>query len=722
MNRDDLEHYVMGVYDGDVAALERELADDELARAIVADEARLELVLRDAAAAATFCAACDDLVRGARCDACGAAVRPGGYVVERVLVSNAHGRMYAARDVDGKQVALKELAFVQAPTLAMIAAFEREVKFLRALEHPGIPRFCASFEEGTGVHVRYYLAQELVAGESLARRLEDHWFDQAEILGIARQVLDVLVYLQGLSPMVIHRDIKPANLVVRQDGTIAVVDFGAAHVQGSTGGSTTVGTFGYMPIEQLAGEVDATTDLHALGASLLHLLTRREPWRILQSGLVALDGVEINISRPLRGFLTRLVAPDPRARFRSAVEARAALERVTSPPRSIGSVVQALPRPSLRVAVAAAAAVALGGLGMAGHALRSRRAARSWQATVVAQMTAFSDELCACSDRPCLDNVSARIAAWTGEPARSRLIDRGAAPPGLSDKLSVLRTKNEVCRTLVEARLKERAVAEASVDAPHAGTPTLGGDKYLWQWDTGRPIHDAVKAIAEACAVDVVVPGWITQSVSAPRPDLRCDRAFDVLLESTGLTYEVHDGPIVQIGHPTDFVRQRTQRELRALDHIVDQRLPSGRAVGLNVKQAPVRFVIEVLAGAADVHALVSTSVKATVTVHSDNLPWDRVLAAVLEVSELGYRLRDGNQLYIAPIEEIEADRDGYGLLELRAHPGTRVAIDGADIDVVAGRRLRLVPGNHMVKIMRDRTTTVRSLQIIRGATTTVLD
>src|SRR4029078_5468427 len=95
---------------------------------------------------------------------CGAAIRPGGYVVDRVLVSNAHGRMYAARAVDAKQVALKELVFVQSPSAEALTAFEREARFLRALEHPAIPRFCASFQEETGVRTRYYLAQEIVVG------------------------------------------------------------------------------------------------------------------------------------------------------------------------------------------------------------------------------------------------------------------------------------------------------------------------------------------------------------------------------------------------------------------------------------------------------------------------------------------------------------------------------------------------------------------------------
>src|SRR5258708_7367275 len=229
------------------------------ARFLALDELRRgKLLLRDAAAAAAFCPACRDLVRDARCDTCGAAARPGGYRVERVLVANAHGRMYVARDGDGKQVALKELAFVHAPTLDAVAAFEREAKLVRALEHPAIPRFVASFEEGAGVHARYYLAQELVAGEALDARFADHFYTEAEILDLARQVLDILVYLQSLSPMVIHRDVKPANLLRRGDGTIALVDFGAAYVQGSTAGATTIGTFGYMPVEQLAGIVDAT--------------------------------------------------------------------------------------------------------------------------------------------------------------------------------------------------------------------------------------------------------------------------------------------------------------------------------------------------------------------------------------------------------------------------------------------------------------------------------
>lgn|GEM_PF-5933058 len=321
----ELELYVMGASD-DASAIESHLAECATCSQKVAAEAEFELDLRNTADQIVFCCACEQVLAADsdRCSHCGAAVRAGGFAIDDVLVSHARGRLYVARDADGKRVALKELAFVQAPGVEAIAAFEREAKFLRALEHPAIPRFVASFQEGEGVDTRLYLAQDFIDGPSLESRLRDHWFDEAECRDILRQVIDILVYLQGLSPAVIHRDIKPANLLQRDDGTIALVDFGAAYDQGATVGSTMAGTFGYMPVEQMAGQVDSSTDLYALGASVLHLLTRREPWKLLEAS----EPVSANISAPMGRFLGKLTARDREERFASALEARAALERL----------------------------------------------------------------------------------------------------------------------------------------------------------------------------------------------------------------------------------------------------------------------------------------------------------------------------------------------------------------------------------------------------------
>jgi hypothetical protein len=150
-------------------------------------------------------------------------------------------------------------------------------------------------------------------------------------------VLGVLVYLQGLSPSVVHRDLKPANLLRRPDGRVAVVDFGAARdgVLGTYGGTMAVGTAAYMPPEQLAGEVDDTSDLYALGATLYHLLARRPPRPSFEARRHP-PAVGLAIAPGARAFINRLMAVRPGQRFSGAAAALAALEgglTAPTPPR-----------------------------------------------------------------------------------------------------------------------------------------------------------------------------------------------------------------------------------------------------------------------------------------------------------------------------------------------------------------------------------------------------
>gem|GEM_PF-6531498 len=118
------------------------------------------------------CVVCDAALDGARCGHCGAAVAPGGYLVQRVISQSVHGRVYLAVDREGRRVALKELLFALVPGVEQLDAFEREAAVLRSLSHPDIPRFVASFQEGSGVGTRLYLAQEYLEGESLLQRIE----------------------------------------------------------------------------------------------------------------------------------------------------------------------------------------------------------------------------------------------------------------------------------------------------------------------------------------------------------------------------------------------------------------------------------------------------------------------------------------------------------------------------------------------------------------------
>jgi hypothetical protein len=246
--------------------------------------------------------------------------------VVRVVARTVHSRVYLARDAAGRSVALKELLFAQAPDTQAIEAFEREAAMLRGLSHPEIPRFEASFSEGRGPGLRLYLASTFVEGESLAARLARGRLSEDEALELASRVLRILVYLQERSPVVLHRDIKPANLMYRTDGSVCLVDFGSSRLLegAATHRSTLVGTFGYMPPEQLGGSVDCSSDVYSLAATVLHGLTGRAPEDLIGADLS--PRLPEGLSRRWRPWLARALAPRPAARFKDAAAALGALE------------------------------------------------------------------------------------------------------------------------------------------------------------------------------------------------------------------------------------------------------------------------------------------------------------------------------------------------------------------------------------------------------------
>ncbi len=594
ISRDDIALYVMGAYDGDTAALEARIADDAEARAMLAEEAELELSLRDAAASGTFCTNCDDLVvdlsEPVRCSSCGAAVSPGGYAIESVIVANAHGRMYVARDADKKRVALKELAFVQSPSSETVAAFEREAKFLRALEHPAIPRFVAAFEEGSGVHTRYYLAQELVDGTALDTRLDEHFYSEAEIIEIARQVLGVLVYLQSLSPMVIHRDIKPANLLRRSDGTIAVVDFGAAHVQGTTAGSTSIGTFGYMPLEQLAGQVDATTDTYALGASLIHLLTRREPWRVF--GPATFES--INVSPAVQQFLARCVAPEPKDRFANAAAALAGLDApaITSPPRR-----PRLSRNSWRIGVGIlAAALTLGGAGVAGYVLHDDPAPKATNTTTPRLTDPPPDTEAPKAPKPIV--LQPRFTST----APVSLEFKGAPIP------VVLRTIARACNVNVVLSDGIQGPVTVSVkDVP-----------------CGQILEVILESNGLGYAYD---PTTNFLRISSRR----------------------------EIEREIEEVARRSEVQSQLANF--DDTLPPGGTVDFDFSNAPMSDLAKTLADVGKVNVVIPDGLQARVTIIATKTPWDATLKQVLAASGLWLRYRpEGRIVRIASRRELDRE------------------------------------------------------------------
>ncbi len=283
------------------------------------------------------CVGCHQTLSDDRCTHCGAAAKAGPYRILQLISRSQHGAMYLAEDEAGAKVALKELVFSLVPTTQELDAFTREAALLQTLDHPRIPKFLESFTVGQGVSTRLYLAQQYLSGQSLMQRLETEHFDEDSVLVLARQALLVLAYLHGRSPVVVHRDVKPDNFILKPDGTLCLVDFGAARSVKAAGThrATLVGTFGYMAPEQLGGTVDARSDLYGLGATLIHLLTRTPPERLLGPGMSLDFQKHVNVTVKTERFLSRLVAARPDQRFASAEEALAVLEgRASSSPRS----------------------------------------------------------------------------------------------------------------------------------------------------------------------------------------------------------------------------------------------------------------------------------------------------------------------------------------------------------------------------------------------------
>lgn len=207
------------------------------------------------------------------------------YQLQRQLGRTAAGRQtWLATDLaSSEKVTLKLLAFAPQMQWEELKLFEREAQVLQALNHPRIPRYrdYFSLDKETGAGIPWFgLVQDYIPGFSLQELLEQgKRFLEKQVRGIASDILNILIYLHELSPPVLHRDIKPSNLILGDDKEIYLVDFGAVQAQAAVTGVTftVVGTSGYAPLEQFWGRAVAASDLYALGATLIHLLTGISP-------------------------------------------------------------------------------------------------------------------------------------------------------------------------------------------------------------------------------------------------------------------------------------------------------------------------------------------------------------------------------------------------------------------------------------------------------------
>lgn len=206
------------------------------------------------------------------------------YRIIRVLGKGGMGAVYLAEDtLSNEKVAIKQLFHHDDPELSR--AFKREARLLAQLKHPAFPRVTDHFNE----HGSQFLVMDYIEGKDLGSHFDKQGNGRpmplAEVINIADQLFVALKDLHEKD--ILHRDLKPRNLMMLEDGSLKVVDLGAA--KGSMGNMSTkddsipVYTPGYAPPEQIDDlGTDVRSDIFSAAATLYHLLAGQMPQNVKQ--------------------------------------------------------------------------------------------------------------------------------------------------------------------------------------------------------------------------------------------------------------------------------------------------------------------------------------------------------------------------------------------------------------------------------------------------------
>ncbi|TVP58817.1 MAG: serine/threonine protein kinase [Nodularia sp. (in: Bacteria)] len=269
------------------------------------------------------------------------------------LGGGGFAKTYLALDIDklNEKCVIKQFAPQTQGTAGLQKATElflQEAQQLQQLgEHPQIPALLAYFKENN----RLYLVQQFIDGENLLRELEQQGiFKELKIRALLQDLLPIIKVVH--SHNIIHRDIKPENIMRRRnDGKLILIDFGASkQLQGTVKTGTSIGTFGYSPLEQMQdAKVYPASDLYSIGVTCFHLLTGVHPWELWQEdgyGWVKQwrNHLQQPISPELEQILDKLLTKDVQQRYQSAEEV---LLNVKIPPK-VHYQNPTVPRPKLQ--------------------------------------------------------------------------------------------------------------------------------------------------------------------------------------------------------------------------------------------------------------------------------------------------------------------------------------------------------------------------------------
>ena len=308
------------------------------------------------------------------------------YVLERELGRGGMAVVYLATDVKhGRPVALK----VMNPEAGMSLGperFQREIRLAASLQHPHVLPVHDSGETAG----RLWFTMPYVRGESLRDRLRrDGTLPIKEAIRITLEAAQALAHAH--KHRIVHRDVKPENILLTEDGSTLVADFGIARTldgpreQELTVTGVIVGTPKYMPPEQLTGGGDARIDQYALAETCFEMLTGNPPFstsgpysstmRRIGDPTPSLRAARPDVPAGVQAALERAFAFDPESRFSSIAEFARALDA--------GRTGSSLAQPtasgtrSRRYALWAMGVLGLGLIGLLGASVLGRRSALS---------------------------------------------------------------------------------------------------------------------------------------------------------------------------------------------------------------------------------------------------------------------------------------------------------------------------------------------------------
>ncbi len=264
------------------------------------------------------------------------------YKILGVLGGGGMGTVYQARDLNfpdvRKLVAVKEMLNPTTdPALhaSTLKTFQREANILATLNHPAIPKIFDFFDQND----RVYLVMEYINGydlESLLVQTKELPIDK--IIDWSIELCDVVSYLHTQPKPIVFRDLKPSNIMVDSFGKIRLIDFGIAKIFDSgVKKHTMIGTEGYCAPEQYKGDVTVLSDIYSLGATLHHLLTRKDPRLEPPFSFPErpIPDYAPNAPEALVRVVEKALSFEPQNRYQSCAEMKAELEKVRQKPQIV---------------------------------------------------------------------------------------------------------------------------------------------------------------------------------------------------------------------------------------------------------------------------------------------------------------------------------------------------------------------------------------------------